>query len=116
MIYDVDDEIYTNAGFTFLRMKHLETIGLISLVASNSLDFVQRNQPSNIVANYHGTRVNIKFRQETNNQFITGKVILSRAGQELAHICSSSPRDDFVDYVLKKWRTLGYEVADVTPG
>lgn len=114
MIYDLKDEIYINAGLGFSRMKHLETIGLISIEPSDAMDFGQVNQPSNIVVNYHGTRMNIKFRREKNNKFITGQVIFSKAGEELAQICSSPPRDGFVDYILKKWKKFGYKVSEIT--
>ena len=40
--------------------------------------------------------------------FIFGSARFTNVGQELADICGSSPSDEFRDYILGKWKEMGY--------
>lgn len=105
LIYDVQDEIYTKNGITFNSLKHLDGIGLISF--GSLAGFRRTNLPETIKIFYYGTPINIRFKNQENNDFDIGKVLLSRVGQELAPISGSKPIPEFFDYVLKKWTKMG---------
>ena len=96
-----------------MMLKHLETIGLIVFEHGNEGWFGQVKQPSEITVVYYGAQVNIKFKKEKND-FITGQVVFTNAGEELASVCNPGPREGFKDYVLKQWRKLGYKVSEIT--
>lgn len=105
LIYDVQDEIYTKNGITFSSLKHLDEIGLITF--DNLAGFRTIHLPEVIKIFYYGTPINIKFKNQENNELDTGKVLLSKVGQELAPISGSKPMPEFFDYVLEKWTKMG---------
>jgi hypothetical protein len=113
LIYNTDDEIYKKAKINFVTLKHLEMIGLISFETAEG-DYGQVNQPKQIVVTYFETKVNITFRKPMKNQFITGKVLFSEAGEELEQMHTATPRDGFKDYVFKQWRSFGYKILETT--
>ena len=112
LIYDYKDKIYAEAGLSFSKLFHLERIGLISFDAVSDCDYGPSKQPSEIVVGYFGTQIKIKLKKQKDNIFKVGKVLLSQAGQELAEICGSTPREGFVRYSLKAWKSLGYKVSE----
>ncbi len=105
LIYDVDDEIYTKNKITFASLIHLDDIGLISFkdIATISRTHLRKT----IKIFYYGTPINIRFKNQENNHLNTGKVHLSKVGQELAPISEGKPVPEFLDYVLKKWTEMG---------
>lgn len=107
LVYDTDHKVYTDHGVTFVLLSHLESIGLIQFDALAG--YMRRGLSQKGFVNYYGQRVWIEFPQPENNQMQLGHVLLTKAGQQLAPICGSRPRDGFVDYVREKWRSLGYK-------
>jgi len=105
LIYDVHDEIYTKNGITFNSLKHLDEIGLISFEGLTG--FRRTNLPEAIKILYYGTPINIRFKNQENNDLDMGKILLSKVGQELAPISGSKPIPEFLDYVLEKWTKMG---------
>lgn len=57
----------------------------------------------NVVAFYYGTQVNLEFSNADNNKLSIGYAMLTRAGQQLAAICGSTPSLAFFEYVIEKW-------------
>jgi len=106
LIYGVQDEIYTKNGITFNSLKHLDEIGLITF--ENLTGFRRTYLPEVIKIFYYGTSINIKFKNQENNDLDIGKVLLSKVGQELAPISGAKPIPEFFDYVLKKWTKMGF--------
>jgi len=104
LIYDTGDEIYTKNEITFASLTHLDDIGLISFdyLASSS----RGPLPETVKILYHSTPINIKFKNQKNNDFNAGNVHLSKIGQELAPISGGKPVPGFLDYVLKKWTEM----------
>jgi hypothetical protein len=45
---------------------------------------------------------------------LAGRQTESHPIKQLALVCRSTPRAGFKDYVLKKWRKLGYKVSEIT--
>lgn len=115
MIYDRcigNDEIYTQAGITHSSLRHLETIGLINFETSLNT-FGKFNLPSQVELTYFGIRMCIKFQKPENNTLDQGKVAFTKNGQELASVSSATARDGFKDYVLMRWKHLGYIASEM---
>ncbi|MCI0476049.1 MAG: hypothetical protein L0Y55_07360, partial [Anaerolineales bacterium] len=68
--------------------------------------------PQQVVVHYYGAPIYLEFQKPDNNELQTGRVLLSKAGQELAPICGSKPVPGFKEYVIQKWREQGIKVGD----
>jgi hypothetical protein len=108
VVFDAGDTIYTEAGINFVTLKHLDEIGLISF---ESLTGYQRTKlPQRIVISYYGEPVEISFPQQSDNCLQFGKVLFSKAGQELAGVCGSASAPGFLEYTIGKWKSMGLQV------
>lgn len=105
LIFDEQNEIYNCMGINFPSLTHLDDIGLISF--NNLSGFEKRGFGKYATIFYYGRAINIEFPQDS-NVFPLGKILLTRAGQELAPICGSTPSDDYFSHVLTEWQKRGY--------
>jgi len=112
LIYGHNDKIYADAGLGFGSLMRLDEIGLISFEPING--YVRKSFPQTAVVLFYGKPFEIEFRQPENNILVTGSVLLSKAGQELAPICESAPWPGFQEYVIARWQTMGLQVREVT--
>lgn len=101
LILDVQNEIYNRAGLTFNSLTHLDTLGLIKF--DNTAGFLRIALPKMITVLYYGRPVELTLPNEENNRLQTGKVLLTKAGQELAPVCGSVPIDGFFEFVCERW-------------
>jgi hypothetical protein len=101
LVFDVPHELYDRFGINFNTLAHLETLGLLKFAAIG--DFHRDNLPKITTAIYYGRSTNITFPFEINNQLDIGKVLFTRAGQELASVCGSKPVEGFFDFVYDRW-------------
>lgn len=100
-VFDVHAEIYNQNGINFNSLAHLESLGFIQF---NSVVGYQRLKlPKSITAYYYGKPVNLTLPADTDNKLQLGVVLLTRAGQQLAPVCGSTPIDGFFDFVCSKW-------------
>ena len=106
LIYDLDHEIYKKHGITFTSLLHLEAIGLIRI--ENLTGYIRTHLPKIFTVFYYGKPVKLEFKNESNNEMETGKVILTQTAQQLAPICRSQPDPDFYEYTLTNWKAQGY--------
>jgi hypothetical protein len=113
LIYEVQDNIYTQKGINFGSLKHLDDIGLVSF--GNLAGYKRMGFPEKVTVFYYGKPINIQFNKKENNEMNIGKVLLSKIGQELAPIVGSKPIDEFLDYVLKKWVDMGFIIYSDLP-
>lgn len=105
LVLDEQNEIFNRVGITFSSLNHLDDIGLVTF---NSLTgFIRRGLGKYATVFYYGRPVTIEFPQDQ-NELVLGKVLLTRAGMELAPICGSAPSDDYFAYVLAEWQKHGY--------
>ena len=103
LIYDIKDPIYNANGINFNTLTHLDEIGLISF---QTVGYYNRtNLPQKIAIHYYGKPVIIEFEKERDNELDTGKVLLSKMGQELVLICDDDPIQEFFNYVIEYWTT-----------
>jgi len=117
LIYDVQAEIYIKWGVSFNSLKHLDSIGLIQF---DSLTGYRRVKlPKRFAVLYYGTPSVLELQKEVDNEIRIGHVLLTKVGQELAPICGSQPDTEFREYILLKWKEMGYikeEKTEQPPG
>jgi hypothetical protein len=121
LVFDVEGRIYNQEGINFETLIHLESLGLIQF---NSLsDFQQLELPKAIMTFYYDRPTRLTFSSENGNKLGLGKVLLTRAGQQLAKVCGSAPVDGFFEFVYDRWanqslvpkREAGQDAPEGTP-
>lgn len=111
LIFDVENEIYSNNGITFDALKHLDAIGLISLELIS--DYVRKGFPKHAYAFYYGRPTLIQFPADQNNQIIVGHSLFTTTGKELVSVCGSVRNEEFYQYVVQKWSEQGLVLSSV---
>ena len=107
LIYDVENEVYTKRGLGFNTLSHLDSIGLIQF--DPLAGFVRRHLGQKGHVSYFDKQVWIEFEKLEENDVRVGHVLLTKAGEQLAPICNSTPCDGFIEYVQEKWRGFNYK-------
>lgn len=108
LIYDFNHAIYTGVGINFGSLSHLETTGLIHFDALAG--YIRRGLSQKGFIPYFDQKIWVEFPQTENNSLQLGKVLLTKAGEQLAPVCAARPCDGFVEYVREKWRSFGYKI------
>jgi hypothetical protein len=112
MVYRLDDHVCAKAGIHHYMLEHLQSLGLIYFERGLNT-YGKHNQPAQIVVVQGETRASVKFQKPGKNEFVTGKVFLSKAGQELAQVCNPVFLDDFKNNVLDWWKRYHYTVSEI---
>ena len=102
LVFDEIEGIYNRNGIHFSSLNHLDSIGLIQF--SPTSGFARYELPKKLLVTYHGKPLCLEMPKDTGNKLSTGKVMLTRIGQELASICGSKPVEGFWEYVQKQWK------------
>jgi len=105
LVLDESHDVFIKNGINFSSLTHLDNLGLITF--NNLTGFVRRGFGKYAHLFYYGKPVIIEFPQDT-NELQLGKVLFTRAGQELATVCDSRPLNDYFEFVLEKWMNSGY--------
>ena len=113
LVFDEAEDIYKSCGINFGSLTHLDDIGLISF--EPLAGFLKTGFLKSCVIYYYGKAVRVEFINEKDNQLMTGKVLLTRTGKQLASICGSKPVDGFVEYVVEKWSKEGFLLSSPYP-
>jgi len=101
LIYNFTDEVYIKSGITFDSILSLKELGLLNLELT--YNFTSNFHGGNkVVVDYFSSAYEINFSNQEYS-IKKGKVLLSRAGIELAQICKSEPVPGFLEYVLDYW-------------
>jgi Protein of unknown function (DUF2806) len=106
LVFDHDSELYKRYDITFDSLNHLDSIGLIQFSALYKYGL--RELQRKLIVFYHGQEIPLELENDLGNTIDTGHVMLTKIGQELVPICGSAPDDEFRDYVLTKWKGMGY--------
>ncbi len=106
LVYDVQADIYNKCGINYKSLEHLDSIGLVQFNSPFGRRLLEL--PKSFSVSYYGRPTVLELRDETNNEMDIGHVILTRIGEELAPICGSQPDEEFREYILKKWKGMGY--------
>ena len=110
LVFDYQAEIYNKHGINFNTLSHLESIGLVQFERVG--DFKRVNLPKTVVVHYYNKPLFLELHKESANELKTGKIRLTKIGQELAPICGSKPVDGFYDYVKDQWKQYLPKVED----
>jgi len=100
LIYDFEDDIYSKNGIIFSQINHLSDIGLVSIGDNYQLSHLLKN----IQFSYYGKPVIIGLKEDRDNVFEIGRVVLSKTGKDLARICGPEQIPGFFDYIIQKWK------------
>jgi hypothetical protein len=101
LIFDVEAKIYNDQGINFGSLSHLESLGLIQF---NDLSgFRLLHLPKAVTVVYYGQPTTLSLPKDADNDLEIGHVMLTRAGQQLAHVCESKSVDGFLQYVRDRW-------------
>jgi len=101
LIFDVQAQIYNDAGLNFESITHLDSIGLIRF--DNLSGYKRTGLPKSFKVSYCGQPLNLTMEKEKDNDLSLGKVLLTQVGLELALVCQAPGVDGFVDYVKDRW-------------
>lgn len=102
LVLDFDAHIYAERGINFSTLSHLESLGLLQF--GTITGFVRRGIPKVATVHYYGQPVTLTFPKDQDNQLELGKVLLTRAGQQLAPVCAPTPVEGFFEFVQEWWR------------
>ena len=102
LVFDVQADIYNRYGINFNTLSHLESIGLIQF--DGLVGFSSLKLPKRFAVYYYGKPLSLEMAEDANNELDTGKVLLTKIGQELAPICGSKPVEGFYEYVKGQWK------------
>ncbi|MBK9927812.1 MAG: DUF2806 domain-containing protein [Anaerolineales bacterium] len=112
LIYNLEEEIYSDNGMKFEVLTHLESIGLITFSSIGGLS--QTELPEKINANYFGKTVEL-FLPQNEKTLAIGKVLLTKVGQELAPISGGLQIKGFFEYMCEKWASHGFIKKEELP-
>ena len=101
LVFDVQAPIYVQQGIHFNTLTHLESIGLVRF--DNFSGFLRTHLEKRTTVSYMGKELELTFPAEADNKLQIGRALLTRAGVEIANICSPSPIPDFFEYVYDRW-------------
>ena len=106
LIFDVQEKIYSDYGINFDVISHLDSLGLVRF--DNLAGFRAMSLPNRISVAYYWRCLELMLPKEIDNEIDLGKVLFTKAGSDLAHICESKPVDGYFEYVYDRWSNLGY--------
>ena len=112
LIFDYTASIYNDAGVTFQVISNLESVGLLRF--ETFAGFRRQGYPQKAVVFYFGAPIALEFTGPTEIQ--TGKVLLTKAGIQLARICESNPVDGFIEYTINEWAKGGVVISSPLDG
>lgn len=104
LIFDFQNSIYNSKGINFNSLCHLDTLGLIKFEIAQ---YQRLRLPKQFMIFYYGRPVTITMSNEENNELQLGRVLLTKAGEDLAAVCGATPVEGFFEYVYDKWVVAG---------
>ncbi len=100
-VFDTQEEIYNRHGINFETLGDLDAIGLIHFDAIGRFQIL--HLPRTFPFFYGNRRVDLTMPNDSENKLSTGRVLLTRAGGELARISGAVVVEDFFEYVYDRW-------------
>ncbi|MBH0205105.1 MAG: DUF2806 domain-containing protein [Nitrospira sp.] len=101
LVFDEHARIYNDHGINFNSLSHLESLGLIQF--DPPAGFRRLRISKTVTVFYYGQPVMLTFPKDADNDLEVGKVLLTRAGQQLAPVCASTPVEGFFEYMKERW-------------
>ncbi|WP_454685693.1 DUF2806 domain-containing protein [Agrobacterium leguminum] len=114
-VFKYDDDIFRekfSGKLIFSKLRHLNSIGLISFSTSAENIFNFSDKAVFIDVYYFGTQVRVELvGSGANKPLYYGNVSLTQAGKELATIAGATPNHEYFLYILEKWINSGHIVS-----
>ena len=104
LILDFQNSIYNNNGINFNSLCHLDSLGLIKFEIA---EYRRLGLPKQFAIFYFERPVTLIMSKGENNELKIGRVLLTKAGEELAVVCGATPVEGFFEYVYDKWAVAG---------
>jgi len=101
LVFDVSAVIYNRNGINFSSLSQLEALGLVKF--NDVAGFKRVMLPKRFRVSYYGRAVELTMPKDADNTLPLGKILLTKAGQELAPICGSKTVEGFFDFVYDHW-------------
>lgn len=101
LVFDVQLELYNRVELYFNSLSHLETLGLIQF--NNLGGFQLQKLPKTLTVFYYDRPLELTLPNDAENVLAVGKVLLSRAGYDLARVCDCKASSGFFDFVYDRW-------------
>jgi len=110
LIFDVENEVYTQQGITLATLKHLEKISLITFETQG---FVKKGFGKHTRLFYCGKPTKIGFQNDENNYLNLGHVLLTKYGNKLASTYKAPRNQQFYEYVINRWFQQGLVLSSI---
>jgi len=107
VIFDYTNQIYSKSGIDYSFLAHLESIGLIRFNYAPKHVYTIDGLEQEIVIDYFGQNVFIRFDSPNANEFAVGQVLFTQAGEQLSSICGAKRQDGFFEYLNTIWKGDG---------
>lgn len=102
LVFDSEAPIYNSHGLDFGTLTHLDSIGLIQF--NGFAGYKRIRLPKTFAVLYCGKALFLTMEKDSDNQLPTGKVLLTKVGEELSTVCQVPGVDGFVEYVKEQWK------------
>ncbi len=106
LIFDYDNQVYGSRGINFGTLTHLDAIGLIwfdSGINLGGTGIHMKGLDQLALACYQDEFV-IEFPNPSGNTLQIGRVMLTKAGEELLSVSRPTKSAGFQEYILERWR------------
>jgi hypothetical protein len=113
-IYNFASDIYTEY-LNYPTLEHLDDLGMINFNPDSGYSLTQM-PPKTSVA-YHSTPIEVWLPEAAQSlgTIPAGQVMLTRAGRELASICTAAKYERYFQSVLDIWLGSGYALSSPVP-
>jgi hypothetical protein len=110
LVFDVEAQPYIANGINFASLTHLDSLGLLTF--TNVSDYALNGLPSTFACVYHGKPLFMTINQGA--PLNVGKVMLTKAGEQLATLVKADEVPGFYDYVVDHFDKAGVIVSPVS--
>jgi hypothetical protein len=111
LIYDETNLIYSESGINFVELKNFDSMGLIKFDSTSGFKIYGKFKQMSL--QYFGDHIALEFPNEIENELSTGRVLFTKMGLELFHLCNPNPLPGFWDYCQSKFQEQGLKVIKV---
>jgi hypothetical protein len=105
IFFNDNDMAYEKNNITFVKLTHLETLGLIRFDTLSG--FIKRRLPKRFQILYFNIPITLEMQNDNNNQLEIGNILLTQTGRELINICGAMPNAELRQLILNKWKKDG---------
>ena len=102
LVFDTSHQILADNGVTWADLSHMDTVGLIQLETLSG--FVRYGFRETTHIEVAGEIIEFKIKEKNGKRQInTGKVTLTRIGQELRRFVQFEPAEGLYNYCIESW-------------